>query len=76
MKKFSISAFFLGIGIGLVFSYFFAVKDRPKLDPNILIKQIPKEIVAERAKEMGFVDPFDGDYKDLFNDSGHDATKN
>ncbi len=56
MRRFSFSVFFIGIGIGMIFSYFFVLRTKPKFDPSIIIETIPDEIIIQRAKEMGLVD--------------------
>lgn len=60
MKRFSLSAFLIGLGLGMIFSYFFVLSSREEINPDVVIKSIPDEIVIQRAKELGLIDPNSG----------------
>jgi hypothetical protein len=60
MKHFSLSAFLLGIGFGLIFSYFVVLFDNRINNPEDYILEVPDEVVIERAKELGLIDPTEG----------------
>ncbi|HZJ57610.1 MAG TPA: hypothetical protein VFD89_05145 [Clostridia bacterium] len=63
MKNFSLSAFCIGLGFGMIFSYFFIISNITRSDPIAEIENIPNEIVIQRAKEIGLIDPYEGVYK-------------
>lgn len=63
MRGFTLSAFFIGIGLGMILS-FFIINDITKSNPTIDIDRIPDEIVIQRAREIGLIDPYEGVYKD------------
>ncbi|NLI60978.1 MAG: hypothetical protein GX375_06050 [Clostridiales bacterium] len=60
MKRFSLSAFFIGIGLGMIFSYFYVTSKEVEVNPELIINKLPNEIVIQRAKELGLIDPLTG----------------
>ena len=63
MRGFTLSIFFIGIGLGMILS-FFIVWDTAKSSPAVDINRIPDELVIQRAKEIGLIDPYEGVFKD------------
>ena len=60
MKRFSLSSFFIGIGLGMILSSILLVSWNKAADRATDIRKIPDEIVIERAKELGLIDPGEG----------------
>ena len=56
MRGFTLSAFFIGIGLGMVLS-FFIINDITKSNPTIDIDRIPDEIVIQRARRSALLIP-------------------
>jgi len=59
MKHFTLSAFLLGMGFGLILSFFILISAQPK-NRQYDILDIPDSIVIQRAKELGLIDPTEG----------------
>lgn len=56
MKPFIFPAFLIGVGMGMILSFFIVININRPMKPEEIINNIPDEIIIEKAKTLGLKD--------------------